>query len=151
MLSKIHLSIKTKNSLSKDILMLTIGVKTQFLFNWCQATIGLKGVFDWGGARFHKFHGSSNVSLWRWSKYGYVSSNKFFMSFSLKSKSFIKSSVLTHNSPPYRLRGSSTMFHLSEKIKPGHIFSQKFPNYLNQLRSKISKDLIFFIGGENVT
>ena len=41
---------------------------------------------------------------------GYVSTHEFFMSFSLNSKSFINSSVLTHNCPPHRLRGSSKMF-----------------------------------------
>ena len=59
----IHLSIKTKNSLSKDLLMFTIGVKTQFIFkfgsshNWFSKGSLIEGEQDF------KFHGSSNVSL----------------------------------------------------------------------------------------
>ena len=103
----IHLSIMTKNSLSK---------RHTYVYIWCQDTICfqlvsshklvLKGVIDWGGARFHKkFHGSSNVSLWRWSRYGYVSLNEFFMSFSINSKSFKNSYFSTHNHPPSWIEG----------------------------------------------
>ena len=148
----IHLSIMTKNSLSKDIHMSTIGVKTQFVFNWCQATIGFqRGHWLRGSKISQKFHGSSNVSLWRWSKYGYVSLNEFFMSFSINSKSF-KTHIFRHITIPLmNWGGARKLFKISEKIKPDHISLPKcFLTYLNQLRSKISKGLIFLIRGENV-
>ena len=86
------------------------------IFYWCQDTIGLKGVIDWGGARFHKFHGSSNVSLSIWSKYGYVSLNEFFMSFSINSKSFKNSYFSTHNHPPSWIEGEhKNLFQLIRK------------------------------------
>ena len=131
-----------------------------YVYNWCQDTICFQLVsshnwFSKGslieGEQDFKFHGSSNVSLWRWSKYGYVSLNEFFMSFSINSKSF-KTHIFRHITiPPHELRGSTKMFQLSEKIKPDHIPLPKcFLTYLNQLRSKISKGLIFLIRGENV-
>ena len=90
-----------------------------YVYNWCQDTtcfsisvkpqLVLKGVIDWGGARFHKKF-SWSIKMFhfeRWSEYGYVSLNEFFMSFSINSKSF-KTHCFWHITiPPHELRGSA--------------------------------------------
>ena len=95
-----------KTLYQKTYICLQLVSRHNLFFNWCQATIGFqRGHWLRGSKISQKFHGSSNVSLWRWSKYGYVSLNEFFMSFSINSKSFKNSYFSTHNHPPSWIEG----------------------------------------------
>ena len=68
-------------------------------------------------------------------------------------KSFVKTLHLwAHNDLPHELRGRRNripFYQKNFKNRP-HFSPKSFLNYLNQLRSKISKDLKFLIGGEIV-
>ena len=134
-LSKRHINVYIW---CQNSICFSIGVKTQLVF---------KGVIDWGGARFHKKL-SRIIKMFhfeRWSEYGYVSLNEFFMSFSSKSKSF-KTHIFWHITiPPLWIEGERENCSKYQKSlnQTTFLFPKCFSTYLNQLRSKISKGLIF--------
>ena len=83
-----------------------------------------KGVIDWGGARFHKKLSwiIKMVYFKRWSEYGYVSLNEFFMSFLEYLKIIQNSFFLAHNHPPImNWGGARKLFKISDTFKPDHI------------------------------
>ena len=129
-----------------------------YVYNWCQDTICFQLVsshnwFSKGslieGEQDFKFHGSSNISLWRWSRYGYVSLNEFFMSFSINSKSFKNSYFWTHNHPPSWIEGErENCSKISEKIKPDHTSLPKlFPNLFKSIEIQNLKGFDIFDQG----
>ena len=117
-------------------------------YNWCQDTIGFKkGSLIEGEQDFTKScHGSLKLFHFeRWSEHGYVSLNEFFMSFSLISKSF-KTHSFWHITilPIMNWGGARKLFKYQTRLnQTTFLFPKCFSTNLNQLRSKISKGLIF--------
>ena len=110
--------------IKKTYICLHLVSKHNLFHNWCQDTIGLQ--------RGHWLRGSkiSKKLSWiikmfhfeRWSEYGYVSLNEFFMSFSSISKSF-KTHIFRHITIPPIMNwgGARKLFKISDTFKPDHI------------------------------